>query len=101
MNSITLHHMKTLVIVGANKNESNKSTLHPCRTIMTFLGLEVIYHIMSGHGTIIECWEKKEIHKVYYSSLKEILINSCTNICVFKSVVISDETIRTGDKLTL
>lgn len=57
MNSKTLHHMKTLVIVGANKNDSNmsevKSTLHPCRTIMTFLGLEVIYHIMSGHGTII------------------------------------------------
>lgn len=63
--------MKTLVIVGANKNDSNmsevKSTLHPCRTIMTLLGLEVIYHIMPENGMIIECW-KKEIHMVYYSS---------------------------------
>lgn len=59
MNGITLHHMKTLVIVGANKNDSNmsevKSTLHPCRTVMKFLELEFIYHIMSGNGTIKEC----------------------------------------------
>jgi len=43
--SRALHFMRTLVIVSANKNDSNeseaKSTLHPCKTI----DIDFSYHV--------------------------------------------------------
>lgn len=59
--------MKTQLIAGVNKNDSNmsgvKSTLHPCRTSLTFLGLEFIYNIMLGEMAIIDIKRKNSIRK--------------------------------------